>query len=113
MKPVTAADGLLARDSGPWGLTKLSFLDSYCPAAIQATERKLQRYYVDVFAGPGVNVIRGAGAAEYEGSPVRASISSRSMPIRSLSGSSGGFRTESMFSSSPTWRRLSSGLGIR
>src|SRR2546425_10882784 len=71
MKTVTAKDGLLARDSGPWGLTKLSFLDHYCPAAIQATARKLQRYYVDLFAGPGVNVVRGTRDAEYDGSPLR------------------------------------------
>jgi len=71
VKTVTAKDGLAARDSGPWGTTKLSFLDYYCPAAIQATERKLQRYYVDLFAGPGVNVVRGSPAAEYEGSPLR------------------------------------------
>jgi len=71
LKTVTAKDGLRARDSGPWGLTKLSFLDHYCPAAIQATERKVQRYYVDLFAGPGVNVVRGTPATEFEGSPLR------------------------------------------
>jgi three-Cys-motif partner protein len=71
MKTVTAKDGLVARDSGTWGLTKLSFLDHYCPAAIQATERKVQRYYVDLFAGPGINVVRGTPAGEYEGSPLR------------------------------------------
>src|SRR5437762_3348599 len=71
MKTVTARDGVLARDSGPWGLTKLSFLDHYCPAAIQATERKLQRYYIDLFAGPGVNLVRRTAATEYAGSPLR------------------------------------------
>ncbi len=71
MKVVIAKDGLRARVSGPWGLTKLSFLDYFCPAAIQATEKKLQRYFVDLFAGPGMNVIRGAAGAEYEGSPLR------------------------------------------
>jgi three-Cys-motif partner protein len=71
MKTVLAKDGLLARDSGPWGLTKLSFLDYYCPAAIQATERKVQRYYVDLFAGPGINVIRRTPGIEYEGSPLK------------------------------------------
>lgn len=71
MKTVLAKDGLLARDSGPWAQTKLSFLDHYCPAAIQATERKLQRYYVDLFAGPGINVVRGTPAREFEGSPLR------------------------------------------
>ena len=67
-----AKDGLRARDSGSWGRTKLEFLDYYCPAAIQATERKLHRYYVDLFAGPGVNVVRGTAAVEYEGSPIKA-----------------------------------------
>ncbi len=71
MKVITASDCLRARDSGPWGLTKLSFLDDYCPAAIQATERKLQRYYLDLFAGPGINVVRRTGGVEYEGSPLR------------------------------------------
>jgi len=71
VKGLVAKDGFRARDSGPWGATKLSFLDDYCPAAIQATEKKLQRYYVDLFAGPGVNVIRRAAGAEYEGSPLR------------------------------------------
>jgi len=71
VKVVKAQDGLLARDTGPWGLTKLSFLDYYCPAAIQATERKLQRYYVDLFAGPGINVVRENPTTEYEGSPLR------------------------------------------
>ena len=37
---VKAKDGLRARDSGTWGRTKLEFLDYYCPAAIQATEKR-------------------------------------------------------------------------
>jgi three-Cys-motif partner protein len=66
-----AADGLRARDAGQWAETKLAFLDEFCPAAIQATARKRQRYYVDLFAGPGVNVARDSGGREFEGSPLR------------------------------------------
>lgn len=68
---VTAQDGLRARDNGPWGKTKLSFLDEYCPAAIQATARKRHRYYIDLFAGPGRNVVRGGSGEEFDGSPLR------------------------------------------
>lgn len=71
MPPVLAKDGWRARDSGKWGQTKLEFLDRYCPAAIQVTRRKLQRYYLDLFAGPGMNVVRGDAATEFEGSPLR------------------------------------------
>lgn len=69
-RAVIARDGLVARDNGPWGETKLSFLDYYCPSAIQATARKHQRYYIDLFAGPGRNVVRGRGN-EFDGSPLR------------------------------------------
>lgn len=68
---MVAEDGLRARDNGPWGKTKLSFLDEYCPAAIQATARKHHRYYIDLFAGPGRNVVRGGSGQEFDGSPLR------------------------------------------
>lgn len=70
-KVVAASDGLRARDNGPWGVTKLSFLDEYCPYAIQATAKKQQRYYIDLFAGPGRNVMRGRPGEEFDGSPLR------------------------------------------
>ena len=72
---IVASDGLLARDNGPWAREKLSFLDDFIPPALKATERKLQRYYVDLFAGPGVNVDSRAERAElreFEGSALRA-----------------------------------------
>lgn len=69
-EPILAADGLRARESGAWAEVKLAFLDHFCPPAIQATARKRQRYYVDLFAGPGINVPR-AGGTEFEGSPLR------------------------------------------
>jgi len=70
-RSVVARDGLVARDNGAWGEAKLSFLDYYCPSAIQATAKKQQRYYVDLFAGPGRNVVRGTHGNEFDGSPLR------------------------------------------
>ena len=67
----SAADGLPARDSGTWARDKLSFLDDFVPPALMATRQKRQRYYIDLFAGPGRNVERGTGE-EFEGSPIRA-----------------------------------------
>jgi three-Cys-motif partner protein len=51
-----ASDGLPARRNGPWARDKLSFIDEYLPPALQATKRKRQRFYVDLFSGPGINV---------------------------------------------------------
>lgn len=67
-----SSDGLLARDNGAWGKVKLSFLDHYLPPALIATRPKLQRYFVDLFAGPGRNIdARGTGE-EFEGGAIRA-----------------------------------------
>jgi three-Cys-motif partner protein len=65
-----ARDGLRARDNGPWGREKLSFLEEYCPPALRATQTKVQRYYIDLFAGPGINIDRETGR-EFDGSPLR------------------------------------------
>lgn len=66
-----ASDGLIARVSGTWAKQKLSYLDDYVPPALKATERKWQRHYVDLFAGPGLNIDRKTGE-EFPGSPLRA-----------------------------------------
>jgi three-Cys-motif partner protein len=71
MPELLAQDGLRARDNGPWGRQKLSYIDAFAPPALLATERKRSRWYVDLFAGPGMNVERGSGA-EFRGSPLRA-----------------------------------------
>lgn len=67
-------DGLRARKSGLWAREKLSFLDDFVPPALQATgctpKPKLQRWYVDLFAGPGRNVHVKSGE-EFEGSAIR------------------------------------------
>ncbi len=65
--PVIASDGLIARDSGEWAQFKLEFLQEYGPVACDATATKVQRYFVDLFAGPGLNVGR-ESKKEFEGS---------------------------------------------
>ena len=72
MPEVIASDGLPARDNGTWAEAKLSFLDQYGPPALQATQKKLQRYYVDLFAGPGMNVDDRRTGREFVGSALRA-----------------------------------------
>ena len=51
-----ASDGLRARENGEWAVTKLLFLDRFGPTAIDATRRKHNRVFVDLFAGPGMNI---------------------------------------------------------
>jgi three-Cys-motif partner protein len=71
---ISKDDGLRARKSGSWAREKLSFLDEFVPPALQATgctpKPKLQRWYVDLFAGPGRNVDERSGE-EFEGSTIR------------------------------------------
>ena len=68
-----ASDGLRARDNGEWGKEKLSFIDSFAPPALHVTKTKRDRVYVDLFAGPGKNIVRGSlQRTEYDGSPLRA-----------------------------------------
>lgn len=69
---VTASDDLPARDNGIWAEGKLSFLDEVGPATLQATKRMLQRYYIDLFAGPGKNVDKRETGLEFDGSALRA-----------------------------------------
>lgn len=59
---VTGVDGFRARKSGQWAKVKLSFLDDIIPPSLQVTGKsrypKRQRWYVDLFAGPGWNADR-------------------------------------------------------
>lgn len=68
---VDGSDGLPARASGEWGRTKLDFLTQFGPIALEATVAKRSRWYVDLYAGPGLNVGRSSGE-EFLGSPIRA-----------------------------------------
>jgi len=65
-----ASDGLRARESGEWAATKLRFLDAFGPPAIDATQRKHRRVFIDLFAGPGLNTDPHTGA-EFEASSLR------------------------------------------
>lgn len=67
---IAQRDDMIARRNGPWAKDKLSFLDEYLPPALQATVRKRQRYYVDLFAGPGINVDDDGN--EFDGAALRA-----------------------------------------
>jgi three-Cys-motif partner protein len=63
-------DGLRCRPSGEWARTKLEFLDRYTPIALAVTHTKRRRWFLDLFAGPGRNIVRETGA-EFPGSPIR------------------------------------------
>jgi three-Cys-motif partner protein len=65
-----ASDGLAARESGEYSKKKLAFIEYYCSPAIDATATKVRRVYLDLFAGPGLNVIRESGE-EVEGGALK------------------------------------------
>lgn len=67
---VIAGDGLPARRSGAWAREKLSFIDDFVPPGLQATRAKRDRWYVDLFAGPGKNV--DDAGKEFDGAALRA-----------------------------------------
>jgi three-Cys-motif partner protein len=62
-------DGLRVRHNGQYAKLKLDFLDMYLPSALNATQRKPRRAYIDLFAGPGRN---SDGHVEFEGGALRA-----------------------------------------
>ena len=66
-----ASDGFRARKNGAWGKEKLSFLDEFGSPALVATAKKHDKHYVDLFAGPGRNVVPET-FEEFEGSAIRA-----------------------------------------
>lgn len=43
------------RKAHQWTADKLDFIEKYIPAFVKATKRATKRYYVDGFAGPGIN----------------------------------------------------------
>ena len=67
-----ASDGLPARENGRWALEKLEFLEYYGRVALTVTRTFRTRHYLDLFAGPGMNVDMHRPAEEWEGSPLRA-----------------------------------------
>lgn len=65
-----ALDGLPGRSAGPWAREKLAFINYFGSAAIDATLKKRDRVYVDLFAGPGINIIEDT-REEFEGATLR------------------------------------------
>ncbi len=51
----------LCRSSGQWIECKHSFIRDYWPAFLRATQGAMRRAYVDLYSGPGCNVVRGSG----------------------------------------------------
>jgi three-Cys-motif partner protein len=68
-----ASDGLPARESGAWVLDKKDYVGRYLAIFTKGVSRKWggKLAYVDLFSGPGKNVIRDTGE-EVDGSPVLA-----------------------------------------
>ena len=59
----------MPRDVGSWTKNKLKILSDYLPVYLKATTRAMERIYIDGFAGPGLNRVRGTGKI-VDGSPL-------------------------------------------
>ena len=71
--PTIASDGLPARESGAWVLDKKFYVERYLRIFTKGVSKKWggKLAYVDLFSGPGKNVIRDTGE-EVDGSPLLA-----------------------------------------
>lgn len=54
--PLLASDGLLARRNGAYAKAKLEWMEAYLEAGLAVASGKMDRVYVDLFAGPGMSV---------------------------------------------------------
>jgi three-Cys-motif partner protein len=59
----------MPRQVGSWTQDKLKILEQYLPGYLGATTRARERIYVDAFAGPGLNRLRGRSLT-IDGSPL-------------------------------------------
>ena len=59
----------MPREVGSWTRDKLKILQQYLPGYLLATTRALERIYIDAFAGPGLNRLRGRSLT-IDGSPL-------------------------------------------
>ena len=67
-----ASDGLPAIDQGPWSRDKLHFLSYFAEMFSTGMKNRWPtRAYVDLFAGPGLDLDKTTGE-EFDGSPLRA-----------------------------------------
>jgi hypothetical protein len=66
-----ARDGLIARVTGSYAKEKLSFIDEFGRPALDVSVGKIHRYYLDFFAGSGLNIDKVTGE-EFAGAALRA-----------------------------------------
>ena len=59
----------MPREVGSWTQDKLKILQQYLPVYLLATTRALEGIYIDAFAGPGLNRLRGKSRT-IDGSPL-------------------------------------------
>ncbi|MCY4582334.1 MAG: three-Cys-motif partner protein TcmP [Chloroflexi bacterium] len=59
----------MPREVGEWTKDKLKIVGQYLPAYLDATQRAVQRIYIDAFAGPGTNLVERTGEI-IDGSPL-------------------------------------------
>ncbi len=71
----------MPRDVGEWTKDKLKIVTHYLPVCLDATERAVERIYIDAFAGPGTNRIERT-AEVIDGSPLIALSASGSRGAR-------------------------------
>lgn len=55
-EPKVASDGLRARSNRAYAKRKLNWLENYLVQGLAVAQSKVDRVYVDLFAGPGINV---------------------------------------------------------
>lgn len=67
--PPAPEDALKTREAGSWVVEKLKIINCYLRGFISASSRAGATYYVDGFAGPGVNLIKHSGQ-RIAGSPL-------------------------------------------
>jgi len=102
----TDSDSSVTYDKGPWTALKLICLEYYIPAYIDILHRQGRRIaYVDLFAGPGLNLI-GSNHTPFPGSPLVPLIhrdTGRCFDFHLLSDSNRG-RAEALRSRMSSWR---------
>jgi three-Cys-motif partner protein len=59
----------MPREVGSWTRDKLKILQQYLPGYLLATTKALERIYIDAFAGPGLNRLKGRSLTP-DGSPL-------------------------------------------
>lgn len=59
----------MPREVGAWTRDKLKVVEDYLPPYLTATQKAIERVYIDAFAGPGKNILKRTGET-IDGSPL-------------------------------------------